>query len=78
MKCKYYEEKSCSKDCTEEWAKCSICKEILEWSGEDCEMNGYQVYAASISCCDEEMQERVMKICPNCFEIIKKISEIRK
>ena len=73
VKCKYYDEESCNKDCTDDWVRCGICKEYLDYVDDECEMNGYTVYSTSKHCCDEEHIEDVFTICPKCFEKIKSL-----
>ena len=69
-KCKYFVDDVCD-NCTDEWIKCDICKKTLDWVGEDMEINAYILYESSVACQDREDYDRVLTICPECFEQIK-------
>ena len=76
-KCKYYNEKYCSENCKEEWVRCGLCNEFLDNTGEDDELNGYEIFNGSITCDDSELSDSVMIICPECFERVKQLKKRR-
>lgn len=68
-KCIYYDEEHCSENCDSEWVRCFICGKILDFVGDEYELNSYILFHASETCDDYELDGgRVLSICPECFE----------
>lgn len=68
-KCKYYHDDYCSETCTDDWVKCIKCNEYLPLPDDEFEeVTGYMIFAATASCCDFELHDRIGMICIKCYE----------